>query len=182
MSEEYAIPGFSKHSLIRGDDGTWTVVGASGRPMAGGPQRGDHPSRMFFALVEDATGRGRTMQLGRIVLLAMVGPNPAGTECCHKDGDPGNNDPANLYWGTRSQNTRDAMRHGVMNKAVLTTAQVDAIRSEYVPRRRGAQPGPKQPAPLPYSEKWLAAKYGVTQTTVHQIITGTYRPTDVHSG
>lgn len=30
----------------------------------------------------------------------------------HKDGDSTNNDVSNLYWGTQSENSRDAIRHG----------------------------------------------------------------------
>lgn len=57
------------------------------------------------------------IQAHRAVLEAFVGPAPAGHECCHRDGDPGNNSVENLYWGTRSDNMRDAVRHGTHNNA-----------------------------------------------------------------
>lgn len=47
-----------------------------------------------------------------LVLLAFVGKKPAGTECCHKDGNPANNTLSNLYYGTRSENINDAKKHG----------------------------------------------------------------------
>ena len=179
MSEEYAIPGFSKHSLIREHDGTWTVVGASGRPMTGGARPRDNPNRRFFCLRADS-GKGTVVQLGRLVLLAMVGPPPEGTECCHKNGDPGDNTPDNLYWGTDSDNFRDAMRHGTVNKAVLTPVQVEAIRSEYVARPMGGWGWGRYQGRREGSQEWLASKYGVSQATIHNVIKGTYRQSDVH--
>jgi len=47
-----------------------------------------------------------------MVLEAFVGPCPEGMECCHRDGNPANNHVGNLYWGTRSENLYDAVRHG----------------------------------------------------------------------
>lgn len=47
-----------------------------------------------------------------MVLNAFVGPPPPGFEGCHKDGDRANNALSNLYWGTRSDNQRDRVRHG----------------------------------------------------------------------
>lgn len=48
----------------------------------------------------------------RLVLEAFVGPRPDGTECCHIDGNASNNHVSNLYWGTKSQNAQDRVRHG----------------------------------------------------------------------
>lgn len=54
----------------------------------------------------------RKMRVHRLVLMAFVGPCPDGRECCHKDGNPANNHVSNLYWGTKSDNIRDCIRHG----------------------------------------------------------------------
>ena len=48
----------------------------------------------------------------RLVMLAFVGPCPEGMEVCHGDGDPSNNYPSNLRYGTRSDNMYDASKHG----------------------------------------------------------------------
>ena len=48
----------------------------------------------------------------RAVLETFVGPCPDGSEACHRDGNPANNAVGNLYWGTRSDNVRDALKHG----------------------------------------------------------------------
>jgi hypothetical protein len=56
----------------------------------------------------------RFARVGRLVLLAFVGPPPRNTECCHKDDDPLNNSIDNIYWGTRRENITDAQRNGKM--------------------------------------------------------------------
>jgi hypothetical protein len=48
----------------------------------------------------------------RLVLFAFVGPCPAGMECRHLNGNPQDNRVSNLRWGTHSENSRDAVRHG----------------------------------------------------------------------
>lgn len=57
-------------------------------------------------------GQRTTVGVHRLVLLAFVGPAPAGTEACHYDDDPANNTLGNLRWATRSENTRDKVRNG----------------------------------------------------------------------
>lgn len=56
----------------------------------------------------------------RLVLTAFVGPPPNGYEALHGDGNPANNHLSNLRWGTRSDNLRDRVRHGVHHQAVKT--------------------------------------------------------------
>jgi hypothetical protein len=90
----------------------------------------------------------------------FVGPAPSGHECCHRDGDPSNNDLANLYWGTPSQNRSDAVRHGTHcgltpKPKKLTAEQVSNIRSEYGPYT---------------SMRRLAASYGVSANMICLII------------
>ena len=47
-----------------------------------------------------------------IVLEAFVGKRPKGKLACHKDDNTLNNRLDNLYWGTHSQNVKDAIRNG----------------------------------------------------------------------
>jgi hypothetical protein len=56
----------------------------------------------------------------RLVLLAWVGPPPAGTEACHNNGMADDNRLVNLRWGTRSENTRDMVSHGTHDFARRT--------------------------------------------------------------
>ena len=51
----------------------------------------------------------------RLVLETYVSACPKGLECRHLDGDPLNNNIGNLKWGTKSENVRDAIRHGTFN-------------------------------------------------------------------
>lgn len=48
----------------------------------------------------------------QLVLEAFVGPRPQGTLALHADDDPANCVLANLRWGTRSDNSHDAVRNG----------------------------------------------------------------------
>lgn len=56
----------------------------------------------------------------RLVLENFVGPCPDGWQCRHLDGDPTNNHVSNLKWGTPSENTIDAVRHGTNHHARKT--------------------------------------------------------------
>ncbi len=61
-----------------------------------------------------------TMYMHRMVLEAFDGPPSAGQCCRHLDGDPSNNTPGNLRWGSWSENTRDMLRHGTHANANKT--------------------------------------------------------------
>lgn len=56
----------------------------------------------------------------RLVMLAFVGPRPEGQEVRHLDGDPTNNRLGNLAYGTPSENSYDAIRHGTHPTASKT--------------------------------------------------------------
>jgi hypothetical protein len=47
-----------------------------------------------------------------ILLDAWVGPCPDGMQCRHLDGNPANNQIANLVWGTPRENEADKRAHG----------------------------------------------------------------------
>ncbi len=48
----------------------------------------------------------------RLVAEAWIGPRPDGKQVRHVDGDPSNNAPWNLRYGTPSENAIDKVRHG----------------------------------------------------------------------
>jgi hypothetical protein len=57
----------------------------------------------------------------RLVATAFIGPQPADKPVMrHLDGDPTNNVPANLAWGTFQENERDKVRHGANPNASKT--------------------------------------------------------------
>lgn len=58
-------------------------------------------------------GRSKQYLVHRLVLEAFVGPCPPGCVLgLHRDDNPLNNTPANLYWGTHADNARDRLRNG----------------------------------------------------------------------
>lgn len=48
----------------------------------------------------------------RLVLEVFVGFCPKGMECCHNNGKKTDNRLINLRWDTKSNNAKDAVRHG----------------------------------------------------------------------
>lgn len=58
-------------------------------------------------------GRSKSHLLHRLIALTFIGPQPSPRhEVCHNDGNPANNRPGNLRWGTRGENVLDTVRHG----------------------------------------------------------------------
>lgn len=47
-----------------------------------------------------------------LVIEAFHGPRPDGMVARHLDGDPTNNHPTNLRWGTSAENAADMLAHG----------------------------------------------------------------------
>lgn len=57
------------------------------------------------------------MNVHMAVALAHIGPPPFdGAIILHKDGDRKNNHVSNLRWGTISENSKDADKHGKLRK------------------------------------------------------------------
>lgn len=76
-----------------------------GRVLRPGPSNYGHLSVVL--------GRGNTRMVHTLVLEAFVGPRPSPKhDARHLDGNPKDNRLSNLSWGTRSENIRDAVRHG----------------------------------------------------------------------
>ena len=115
-----------------------------GRIWSGSKKYGHHTGK-FLKSTKDGVGRFRvilcnggvcyTRMIHRLILETFVEPRPAGMECCHNDGDPGNNKLSNLRWDTRSNNHKDAFRHGTINyqgenslTAKLNNIQVRVIK------------------------------------------------------
>lgn len=106
-------------------------VSDQGRLRSSIPYRGESGIRLR-RLVRNGGGRvscwlspgdGEPPQMHTIhsiVLLAFIGPRPDGMDIRHLDGDPTNNRLANLKYGTKSENSFDAVRHGTHNNARKT--------------------------------------------------------------
>jgi hypothetical protein len=117
-----------------------------GRVLRPGPSNYGHLSVVL--------GRGKTRMVHELVLRAFVGEPPDKHECCHNNGDPTDNRLSNLRWGTRSENSVDAVKHGSRGK--LTAAQVREIRQRLATCAHGDQTK-------------LAAEYGVSLCTINSI-------------
>jgi hypothetical protein len=112
-------------------------------------------------------GKGNSRLVHALVLTAFVGPPAPGFEVCHADGTRTNNCLTNLRWGTRTDNMRDAVRHGTANgysspgstngSSVLTEGDIPLIRQLV---RSG----------LRYTE--IAPRFGVGPDTIGLIARG----------
>lgn len=132
------------------------------RPLKPSPKR--RPNGYLVAMRVNL-GRGNMRYVHRLVLEAFVGPPPPGTEACHNDGDPSNNNLKNLRWDTHAANMADQHWHGTKSnppvhigerhhKTTLREAQIREIR--LTPERCGI-----------YAD--LAKSYGISQQTVRRI-------------
>lgn len=99
----YAHPRRVNQTNLKGYS-EYTIAGKFKTPTLG--------NRGYLVIGLQANGEGRTRFLHRIVCESFHGPAPARHEVCHRDGNRLNNHQANLYWGTRSENMKDCIRHG----------------------------------------------------------------------
>jgi HNH endonuclease/NUMOD4 motif-containing protein len=110
-------------------------------------------------------GRSVTHAVHRLVAEAFIGPRPDGLEVLHRDGNPANNRPENLRYGTHIENMDDMLVHGRRNdrhgsanhNAKLSDADVKAMRA-------GRAAGETLSS--------LARRFGVGTSTVHRAVTG----------
>lgn len=58
----------------------------------------------------------RTFHLSHLVCEAFHGPRPKGYQCMHLDGNPKNNKPENLAWGTVYENSNEPIRRKRLSK------------------------------------------------------------------
>jgi hypothetical protein len=99
------IPGFEGRYQVSDLGHVLSFAKSQPRLLAGRLHRGHHTYRRVWF-------QGREFMVHVLVMLAFAGPCPDGHEVCHKNGDGLDNRLDNLYYGTPSQNTRDAIRHG----------------------------------------------------------------------
>lgn len=109
-------------------------------------------------------GKGVTVRRHTLVAEAFIGPRPFDSaHVRHLDGDPSNDDPSNLKWGTAKENGEDTVRHGRSTRGVKNTqAKITEDQAREIKRRltRGE------------SGVELAAEFGLKQPTISNIKTG----------
>lgn len=155
------IPGFPGYRV--GDDGSvWLRRQVDGQWHPIRPRATARWGHLFVSML-DAARRPHSCFVHRLVLTAFVGPCPPGMEACHDpDPNPADNRLVNLRWDTHRANVADQIRHGTRARgerrpcAKLTAEQAVAIRIEYAAGRT--------------SQRKLAAKYGVGQTTIQDLL------------
>lgn len=108
-----------------------------------------------------------TRKIHRLILETYVGPCPIGMECRHLDGNCQNNFLSNLKWGTGSENSYDAVRHGTapgfINKgeghgmAKLTEKDVRMIIYMWKTKL--------------FTQREIAEQYNISNGTVSNVIT-----------
>lgn len=116
----------------------------------------DNYGRFWIKRVEYRTNR--------MAYYLHYGSDPLGDDACHSCDNPPCCNPSHLFVGSRAINLADMRRkhrqamgprHGI---AKLTVNQVREIKTRYVPRK--------------VSTYKLAAEFGVSQMTIHNIIHG----------
>ena len=110
------IPGYPEHK-VEWHGTVWTsrpiAHPASGLAFNGWTKVATHRNWQGYIRVKlRINGTERLFRMHRLVLTVFMGPSPAGMECCHNDGNPGNNVGSTLRWDTRLANNRDKIRHG----------------------------------------------------------------------
>lgn len=111
-------------------------------------------------------GKGNSRLIHALVLAAFVGPRPAGHDSLHHDGNPANNRLENLRWGTRSENVRDAQRHGTYRGGQPPGRNPRAVlRDEHIPTiRKMLRDG------VSYIE--IGRKFGVGRSAIYLVKVG----------
>lgn len=100
MTVRRPIPGFPGYAATSAG----SVLGPDGRRRRGTAHHGGH--------LRVELDRGRRAFVHWLVALAFHGPCPRGcTLVRHLDGNPRNNRPDNLRWGTPAENARDREQH-----------------------------------------------------------------------
>lgn len=120
MEEWRAIPGYenlyeaSTHGRIRSVDRT---IQCSNRVVrrVGKVLRVNLDSRGYAQVCLCNHTKRKTHLVHRLILTTFIGPHPIGSETCHHDGIRTNNRLDNLRWDTRSENSKDRIRHGTHN-------------------------------------------------------------------
>jgi len=112
------IPGYEGMYEVsdRGRVRSLKRIDARGCKLAGGALRPKVHSKGYLKATLCRDGKCKHKFIHRLVLEVFVGPCPEGMECCHNNGDPSNNRLENLRWGTRTENYRDAVKHGTTNR------------------------------------------------------------------
>ena len=100
-----------------------------------------------------------------LVLLAFIGPRPAGMEVCHNDGSRDNNNLRNLRYDTRRNNALDRHKHGTLPKH-------EAPRGSANKQSKLKESDILKIREMPGTLKQIGEAFGVSLHTIHLIKIG----------
>lgn len=167
-----AIPGYegrydvsSRGDVRKHDRVVAHVAGRSWRRSLKGRALKQTASRGYLKVtLRDATNRVAYVEVHILVLLAFVGPRPAGCpHIRHLDGSRTNNCVGNLRYGTAAENAADTMAHGrttTGERNAMSRLTDDDVRAMRAARQSGAL------------LRQLADRFGVSVMTVQRAVTG----------
>lgn len=118
----------------------------------------DNP-HLFVVLGHGANGS----QVHQLVARSFLGPQPQNTDVRHLNGDPQDNRPENLLYGSRTDNILDVFRQGKAWRK-LTREQAQSIRERLSEGEKGCI---------------LAQEYSVSQSVVSSIKVGRIHSCDI---
>jgi hypothetical protein len=93
-----------------------------------------------------------------LVLETFHGERPKGAVARHLNGDPSDDRPENLTWGTQAENIKDSVDHGTWTCNQRISQKQ---REEIVARRKAGESG-----------KSLAEEFGISQQRVCDFLAG----------
>lgn len=105
-------------------------------------------------------GKERLVRRHTLMAETFVGPRPHGQGVRHLDGDPSNDNPRNLAWGTQKENMADAIRHGTTQRATRKRAKLTEEQVREIKRR------PSE------TTRALGAEFGISPTVITEIRSG----------
>lgn len=148
--EKGNISGFSNYYISRRGKlyskftGNWKLV----KPVM------KNTGYLSNSLVGD-DGKRRNLYRHRLVALIYL-PNPNNySQVCHKDNNPKNNKPENLYWGTQSHNMQQMVRDGRQRKSKIVKYKSQVLSLHH----QG------------FSTQEIIDSLGISKTSIRRIIT-----------
>lgn len=127
-------------------------------------RKAQHPYPMYMVVGDD--GKRRCVYLHCLVVRAFYGEKPFPTAVIrHLDGNPLNNSPENLIWGTVKENVLDTIKHG---KFCFPKRRDNCIGRKYVSQWRNL-------LYLGFTKKSISKIYGVHHTLVGKWCSSLYK-------